>query len=267
VNDNQMISYPSTQHIEGSNVQIGDDLKKLPFSLIKGRNLVIEEKLDGSNSGISFSSDGDLFLQSRGHFLNGGYGERHFALLKQMANQNIDILFDVIGDRYVVYGEWLYARHAIYYNKLISYFMEFDVYDKENEVFLSTDRRNNLLEPLRGLLPAAPVLATTFGENKIELNTYEDLMSFVAPSAFIDLSSSLSDFTDECKYVKVRFGIEHERTDLTGMMEGLYIKVEEDGVVTGRYKCVRRDFTQMVVDSDSHWQSRIIVRNKKSIDV
>ena len=45
-------------------------------------------------------------------------------------------------------------------------------------------------------------------------------------------------------------------TDASGLMEGLYIKVEEDGVVRERYKFVRRDFLQTVIDSGSHWMER-----------
>ena len=57
--------YPRTQHIEGSRLQPGDeDLDAAPFARIAGRHLVVEEKVDGANCGISFSPSGDLLLQS-----------------------------------------------------------------------------------------------------------------------------------------------------------------------------------------------------------
>ena len=45
-------------------------------------------------------------------------------------------------------------------------------------------------------------------------------------------------------------------------MEGLYIKIEEDGRVVDRFKYVRADFVASVIDSESHWQSRPILPNQ-----
>ena len=71
MNDNFMIrKYPRTPHLEGSRLQPGDeDLNQIPFSDIQGRHLAVEEKIDGANSGISFGENGELMLQSRGHYL------------------------------------------------------------------------------------------------------------------------------------------------------------------------------------------------------
>ena len=94
--DYSIIKYPRTRHLEGSRLQPGDeDLTQAPFSSILGKNIVIEEKIDGANSAISFDGDGNLLLQSRGHYLYGGYKERHYNLLKQWANINKDLFFDV----------------------------------------------------------------------------------------------------------------------------------------------------------------------------
>jgi hypothetical protein len=45
-------------------------------------------------------------------------------------------------------------------------------------------------------------------------------------------------------------------------MEGLYIKVEEEGHVIERFKFVRASFLTVVHDSNSHWQSRPIIPNR-----
>jgi hypothetical protein len=34
--------------------------------------VTVEEKVDGANAAISFSPDGQMLLQSRGHYLTGG---------------------------------------------------------------------------------------------------------------------------------------------------------------------------------------------------
>ncbi|GAA0262184.1 hypothetical protein GCM10009527_067720 [Actinomadura nitritigenes] len=44
-------------------------------------------------------------------------------------------------------------------------------------------------------------------------------------------------------------------------MEGLYIKVEEDGETVDRYKWVRPGFLTAILDSGTHWQERPIVAN------
>lgn len=143
--------YPRTPHLEGSRLQPGDeDLSQIPFSCIQGKHLVVEEKVDGANSAISFDEDGTLLLQSRGHYLIGGYRERHYNLMKQWAGIHQDAFFEVLGTRYILYGEWLYAKHTVYYDKLPHYFLEFDIFDQQEEIFLSTARRHEMLQGLPG---------------------------------------------------------------------------------------------------------------------
>ena len=51
-------------------------------------------------------------------------------------------------------------------------------------------------------------------------------------------------------------------TDPADAMEGLYLKVEEDGQVVARYKWVRAGFLQALLDSGSHWADRPIIANR-----
>ena len=44
-------------------------------------------------------------------------------------------------------------------------------------------------------------------------------------------------------------------------MEGLYVKVEADGQVIGRYKFIRPSFLSAVQAADGHWQRRPIIPN------
>ena len=51
-----ILKYPRTPHIAGSGIQPGDeDLNAVAREALQGLPVVIEEKLDGSNSGVSFS--------------------------------------------------------------------------------------------------------------------------------------------------------------------------------------------------------------------
>jgi hypothetical protein len=53
-----------------------------------------------------------------------------------------------------------------------------------------------------------------------------------------------------------------QETDPSDLAEGLYLKVEENGVVVERYKWVRAGFLTVVLDSGSHWLSRPVVPNR-----
>src|SRR5262245_57292306 len=131
--------YPRTYHLEGSRLQPGDeDLDAIRWSAVLGPHVVVEEKMDGANAALSFAADGKLFLQSRVHYLTGGSREKHVNLFKQWANTIADQLRSFLGARYVMYGEWLFAKHTIFYDRLPSYFLEFDILDTPSGEFLST---------------------------------------------------------------------------------------------------------------------------------
>jgi hypothetical protein len=73
----------------------------------------VEEKIDASNSGISFGASGQVLLQSRGHFLGGGPREKQLGLFKSWTSCHRWELWAALGVRYVMYGEWVYAKHTI----------------------------------------------------------------------------------------------------------------------------------------------------------
>ncbi|MCB9553698.1 MAG: RNA ligase family protein [Myxococcales bacterium] len=250
------VKYPRTAHIEGSRLQPGDrDLAAVPFARLAGRRLVVEEKLDGANAGISFEADGTLRVQSRGHYLSGGHRERHFALLKTWAGALRGALWGVLGPRYVMYGEWLYAKHSVFYDTLPHYFLEFDVLDRQTGVFLDTPRR-------RALLAGLPVVS-------VPVLHAEAVASVEALGAMIGPSLYKSPQWKENLRAAAMAGeagrrIDVERvwreTDGSDLAEGLYVKVEEGGAVVERYKFIRLSFAQHVAASD-HWLARPIVVN------
>jgi len=249
-----LYKYPRTPHLEGSRLQPGDeDLDAVPFAALAGRWLVVEEKMDGANAALSFSESGQLRLQSRGHYLTGGARERHFNLFKQWAAVHSPRLWPIVGSRYVVYGEWLYAHHTLFYNHLPHYFLEFDILDKETGDFLSTPRRREMLAGL----PLAPVKVLHAGL----LDSLESLASLVGPSAFI-APGHLEQLREVCATLNLDAGRAVAETDPSNIMEGLYIKVEEDGIVQARYKYVRPSFLTAVSQSGSHWLSRPIIPNQ-----
>lgn len=255
--DPSIRKFPRTPHLAGSKLQPGDeDLPPRSFSRLAGRHLIVEEKVDGANAGISFGPDGALRLQSRGHYLTGGGRERHFALFKTWAGAHVDALRELLGARYVLYGEWLYARHTVFYDALPHYFLEFDVYDIEHEVFLSTERRRALLEgsPVRsvpvlheGPLPGLEALKALLGPSQFKSEGWRASLRRAAATG------------ENAQWGSVERAV--AETDPSDLAEGLYLKIESDGVVQERYKWVRRSFSDLVQAADSHWLSRPILPN------
>lgn len=253
--DHSIIKYPRTQHLEGSRLQAGDeDLSQVPFSEILNKHIVIEEKIDGANTALSFDSQGNLLLQNRGHYLYGGHRERHYNLFKSWANLHKDAFFDLLEDRYIMYGEWMYAKHTIFYDALPDYFMEFDIYDRIRDVFLSTDERRKITCHLP-MIYSVPVLAKGVFTKK------DDVLSHLGNSNYIT-----ENHIETLRLISKQLEIDAERqcreTDPSRTMEGLYIKVEENGIVTDRAKFVRASFLQCVSESKTHWQHRPIVPNQ-----
>ncbi len=249
----KILKYPRTPHLEGSRLQPGDeDLSQVSFEELTGRHLVIEEKIDGANTAVSFDTDGTLLLQSRGHYLMGGYREKHYNPFKQWASVHIGSLRQALGSRYIMYGEWMYAKHSIYYDALPHYFMEFDIFDRETGRFLDTPSRRMITRVLP--VCSVPVLAEG------AWHSVKDVLRYLGDSRYIT-GQHLTHLRETAE----RMGLDADRilreTDPSRMMEGLYIKLEEDGEVVRRVKYVRAGFLQTVEQSRSHWLERPIVPN------
>jgi hypothetical protein len=242
----RIFKYPRTPHLEGSRFQPGDeDLDCVAFAELRGQFIVVEEKLDGANSGISFDRGGRLQLQSRGHFLDGGARERQFALFKTWAMTHQRTLWELLGDRYVLYGEWLYAKHTVFYDALPHYFHEFDILDTVSSGFLSTVAR-------RSMLKGSPV---------VSVPVLWHLESLIRPSVYKSAAwreRLRQEIGTRGQYVE---RVE-QQTDASDLAEGLYIKVESGDRVVERYKFVRASFLQAVTESGSHWMDRPILPNQ-----
>ena len=166
-----------------------------------------------------------MALQCRGHLITEGMHPQ-YDLFKQWASVKRPVLEERIGDRFILFGEWVYARHSVHYRRLPHYFFEFDIFDKEAGGFLDLARRLELIEGTG--IQTVPVL------HRGSLDR-ERLLAMIGPSRF--------DSQFENPMTK--------RTD--NLMEGLYLRTEAGGVVTGRAKVVRPEFVEKVKRSD-HWQ-------------
>lgn len=230
----EFVKYPRTPHLFGSK---GTDDDKHLGEAESGRfladpSLIVEEKLDGTNVGLHFTADGKLVLQCRGHLVTEGMHPQ-YDLFKQWAAVKRSVLEDRFGDAYILFGEWLYARHSVHYVALPHYFFEFDIYDKQAGAFLDLELRLALLEGTG--IETVPVI------HRGPL-TRRRLEGLIGKSAFdARFENPLTHRTDD-------------------VMEGLYLRTERDGVVTGRAKLVRPEFVEKVKQS-THWQHQTMVPN------
>ena len=219
-----------------------------------GRHIVIEEKLDGSNVGIKIRQS-KVVPQSRGHELTrGGSREQHFDLFKTWCAVHQEMLIDLLGERYILFGEWMLAKHTIYYDKLPHYFQEFDVYDTHTEQFLSTKARRNMLSRLP--ICSVPVLYEGTAPKRLK-DVLQWIQSSLAKSA--QWRQALD---EEIKRTHVNPERTWQETLQDEFSEGLYIKIEDDQHVLERLKWVRPDFLQSLQEQTTHWAERRVIHNQ-----
>lgn len=222
----EFIKYPRTPHLFCEQSKMSYDDKGLDhqesIALLKEKHVVLEEKLDGTNvgmSGLYRHHHLELFLQCRGHEITTGMHPQ-YDLFKSWANTRQQDFLDILEDRFVLYGEWVYAVHTKRYNALPHYFHEFDIWDKKQQIFLDTPTRHKMTE-LLGIV-SVPVLYAG------EVENVEFLHAFIGKKSL---------YGDE-------------------PIEGLYGKIEENGATIGRFKFIDPAFTQTILDQDDHWMHR-----------
>jgi hypothetical protein len=217
----------------------------------KHLHAVVQEKVDGANVGISVDEDANLLLQSRGHYLRGGPRERQFDLFKQWANKHESFFFDTLTTQYILYGEWMYAKHHIFYDALPHYFIAYDLYDKQVDKFVSSPRLQKFA--LKGVLEGCPIcVVPTLYEAKF--GKVNNFTQYIGPSRYKtkDWLKKLIDIAGEK---------ELEHSDMTNLMEGVYVRIEDENWVVGRMKHPREEFSK-VLEDDSHWMTRPIIQNQ-----
>lgn len=217
--------FPHTPHIawlgEG---QPRDDKVLAPHEVdeLLADAVRVEEKLDGANLGISLGPDDQLRAQNRGQYLIEPFVGQ-FSRLSSWLAQHQWQLQEQLGTDLILFGEWCAAKHSLDYESLPDWFVVFDVYDRGEQRFWSSQRRNALAESLG--LAAVPALY----EGKASLAQLKKL-----------LASTTSRYRE-------------------GAPEGLVVRRESEHWCESRAKLVRAEFTQTISD---HWRSRSIEWNK-----
>jgi len=209
VKDN-FFKFPSTPHLSlfgGIKVRGDKVMSEIERNEFLLHELIIEEKVDGANLGISFDQEGNVLFQNRGGYLNSPYVGQ-WKKLSDWLNPRRDILFELLTDKHILFGEWCYAEHSIAYDSLPDWFLGFDIFDKATAKFYSCCRRNKIFKELDiSQVPLIDQGHFTLLELKKHFST-----------------SSLS----------------------TKLSEGLYLRFDQNDWLAQRAKLVRPSFVQSI---------------------
>ena len=217
--------FPSTPHLVWlSKDGVPRDDKLLSAAEAKtllAGDMVVEEKLDGANVGLSIGPNGNLLVQNRGQYLAEPHAGQ-FARLPAWLAQHGDALLSALTPKLILFGEWCAARHSLDYSALPDWFLLFDVYDREAGRFWSTSRRNVLASD------AGLVTVPKVQHGKTTVTALKQLVA-----------------TKQSYYRE-------------GPLEGVVIRRKSVDWCEARAKLVRPDFTQAI---DTHWRKRTIEWN------
>ena len=184
--------------------------------------VLVEEKIDGANLGLSVGEDGRLRAQNRGQYLVPPLKGQFSRLAGWLAMHQATLPL-VLGEDLILFGEWCAARHSIGYESLPDWFIVFDVFEPGAGRYWSVPRRDALCA--RVGLAVVPRL-------------WEGTASLGLLREMVETRAS-------------RFG--------RGPVEGLVVRRDEGEWLGARAKLVRRDFTQAIGE---HWRSRHLVWNR-----
>jgi hypothetical protein len=215
--------YPRTRHLPWKPNTVRGDLvaSEQESSVIFNGNAVIEEKIDGANSGMA-RYNGQPIIRNREHILRKGYfkdtpAKKQFGSIWNWYYQNEKkfIKLEKLAGTVSVYGEWMIAQHGINYDALPDWFVAYDLYDYEAGKFINPVIGRSLLDQAGFTL--VPILACGQIQDFAQL---EQLANAVTPFAADTLC------------------------------EGVYVKVSEGNWITDRFKMVRQGFVQGALWSD-----------------
>lgn len=207
----ELFRFPHTPHLawlgEG---QPRDDKVLAPDEVdaLLAHELVVEEKVDGANLGFSVDERGTLRAQNRGTYLERDHLPPQFKPLARWLTPREDDLATSLYPSLMLFGEWCYAVHSVQYERLPDWFLGFDVYDRDEGVFWSAERRDALLDEL-GIARIPHVASGRFD--------LAGLRQLLGPSRVGD-----------------------------GPAEGIYVRREAEGQLVARAKLVRPEFVQAI---------------------
>ena len=201
--------FPRTPHLPGSCVT--DDDRTMSSeeleTLCSDCEVVIQEKLDGTNVGVFFEEEGLPVCQKRAGLLSTREKDQ-YNVFRNWVYERMEELRHVLRARWALFGEWLWQTHAVEYDCLPDYFAAFDLLDRSTRQFV----------------PASTV-RETIGEAVVVVP--ELWRGRVAGAR--TLHSMLPQFLERSAFARCA-------------PEGVYIRFESENRLVARAKCRRPGF-------------------------
>ena len=205
--------FPRTQHLVNLGAATDDDLicTTSPTTSLQG-DIAVEEKVDGGCMGFSLASDLSILVQNRSRYITSKTHAQYAKVgywVESHQQQLFDLLYrdDQMPERFMLFGEWLAATHAIHYTVLPDLFLAFDLYDRLKDEFVSR-----------------PVLSALLKDTGIQqVPLMKQVTGSITTHYLSQMTDSQSAFRD-------------------GPVEGVYVRVQDNGKTLHRYKIVRADF-------------------------
>ena len=221
--------FPRTEHLVDLGAATSDDLvlTKSPTASLSG-DIAVEEKVDGGCMGLSLASDLSVLVQNRSRYIT-SKTHAQFAKLGfwiELHHQElVDLLHrdEQMPERFMLFGEWLAATHAIHYTALPDLFSAFDLYDRLEDSFVSRH-----------------VLATLLKETNIQ-----QVPLMLECTGIIDIEHLCQMTNKQSAY--------H-----AGPVEGVYVRIQDNGKTLHRYKIVRANFTPGNSDWGKHTTMNVL---------
>lgn len=217
--------YPRIPHLIGRSNLYDDDIE---VNIKYGFDAYVQEKVDGSNCGISWAADGPI-LRNRKHVLRKGFpcttpAKMQFVPAWNWLHEREDDLRNIMYNwegQVTIYGEWMFAKHSIGYEKLPDYFLAYDIWSCDEKKFISPNVCKHLLEGTS---------IQWIDAQKIRVNSFNDLKTIL---------DEPSDYRE-------------------GSKEGIVVKKTDGDWITKTFKVVRNDFKR----ADETWNEKELEKNK-----
>lgn len=214
--------YNRTFHFPFSPGATNDDKIATSMDKLIGTDIIITEKVDGSNTS----------LEESGCFARTHAGAPTHASFDQLKVLHATVKWK-IPEGIQLFGEWCYALHSIEYSELPNYFMLFNVRDlvatDRPTVWLSWDEVEMWAEEIG--VPTVPVLFKGIVNSEKELK---------------ELVQSLMIQPSSCG----------------GIREGVVVRVQHEFDDKHFGECVLKCVRANHVQTSDHWKDQEIVKNK-----
>lgn len=204
-----------------------DDIQ-LDSDIVYPFDCFVQEKVDGANMGVSWN-DGPI-LRNKEHILSKGYSKIRTPAKQQFTSawnwihkheNDIKEVATLWESPVTIFGEWLFAKHSIYYDRLPDVFIAYDIWSVDDRKFLSPELVKKLLEQtdIKYIRP--------------------DKMIFNSISEIVKESQRPSDYRN-------------------GIVEGIVIKTSKGYFCEDVFKVVNRHFVRRMDFNDELIKNKLI---------